>query len=286
MRNWKGVAISATCLLAVACGGNEGETARADLESETIGGEGVASSEMAGDDRLAEYEEYEGYSVEPVLPESEMGTGIAPEPGGMAEAETDVAPGIEGDEPDMTGSGIGSAEPMEDEGFAQAQPEPGIAEPAAVPAQGEVCPADIEGLNVRVSTIPRGGALVFTVAREQVEELRDRLDRFALLHGQQHEGATAEPMDAPGEGMGTMGAEGGEMEGHAMEGGEQSQFADAQALIHQATEVRVVDIPRGARLEVRFENDERVSDLRAELREDATMLRDGRCPLALQLERT
>ena len=64
------------------------------------------------------------------------------------------------------------------------------------------------------------------------------------------------------------------------------EFADADALIHQASDVRVVEIPRGARLEIRIDDTEQVSDLRAELREDATMLRDGRCPLALQLEPT
>ena len=148
---------------------------------------------------------------------------------------------------------------MQEPGMAQ-QPgmqEPGMQEPEL--ARNALCPADIEGLSVRVSTIPRGGALVLTATGDEaVEDLRDRLDRFAQMHRQQHQGAM----------------------------GEQAQFADASALIHQASEVRVVDIPRGARLEVRLDDADKVQDLRAELREDASMLREGLCPLALQLETT
>ena len=132
----------------------------------------------------------------------------------------------------------------------------------------EVCTADIERLDVRASTIPRGGALVFTVAREQVQDLRDRLNRFAELHMQQHQGAHGasgmqqqeqgmgtSPSGSAGVGAGGAGARGaigaggasGTIGAGGTETGESVEFVDAQALIHQASEVRVVETPRTCR---------------------------------------
>lgn len=242
MRHWTSVATFGACLLASACGADGEPTARADREDESIGGERAAGE-------LDSYAAYDLSVPEPLLPQAG--------PAGMTEAETPPAEG------DRLAQG--------------APPEIGAAEPGAAPA-GEICPADIADLTVRVSTIPRGSALAFTASHEDVEDLRARLDRFAELHRQRREARAREGIAAEG-----IAAE-GEAPGDAMQ--DEARFADTEALIHQATDVRVVDIPRGARLEVRFEDGARAGDLRAELREDAAMLRDGRCPLALQIEMT
>ncbi|MDQ3036216.1 MAG: hypothetical protein M3Y87_27695 [Myxococcota bacterium] len=328
MRNWKSVAVGSAWLLAAACGGNEGETARADLETDTMGGERAATDRQMGGEATTDPSagaSYDVYVVDPAPPVAVIPPPSAGEPGSewMSEGEQQdpfaqgsQQPGTTQQDPFAQGTqqpGTTQQDP-----FAQGTRQPGTTQqdPFAQGTQqpqdtfgqtgalAQVCPADIEGLNVRVSTIPRGGALVFTVDREEVQVLRDRLDRFAQLHRQHHEGMQ------PGAGMhgmehgegsmgsaqgtpsggasGSVGAGGagasGSIGGGMAQGGQQQQFADQEALIHQASEVRVVEIPRGARLEFRFDDAERVSDLRSELRESATMLRDGRCPLALQLE--
>jgi hypothetical protein len=129
----------------------------------------------------------------------------------------------------------------------------------------DVCPADIEGLGVRVSAVPRGGALVMTVPPDKMSDLRSRLNHFAEVHAESRGEHNEIQSHAP------SGAHGGE------------EFIDEQAMIHRATSVRVVDIPRGARLEFRLEDGEQVRELRAELRKDAQMLRDGLCPLSITL---
>jgi hypothetical protein len=154
----------------------------------------------------------------------------------------------------------------------------------------EVCPVGLQGMQVQAMTIPEGGALQFVVDPTQVNELRSRLQRFARMHGEQMQ-----------QGGGSMGAGGGATGGGATGGGATGggatggggaaaaggqQFADTSALIHQARDVRVVEIPNGARLEVRMSRapERRLEDLRTELRQDAQQMTQGRCPLALQIE--
>ncbi|AKF04084.1 Flagellar hook-length control protein FliK [Sandaracinus amylolyticus] len=346
--------MAGVCLVAAACGGEGSETSRADLEEETIGGEAVAT----GETRRSLEDEYsaaqsDAYGVDPAVTRdmSTSGTGAS---GSIGAEGMGAGAGVSGsiDEGGLQagatgGSGMtgdmgatGSVGPegatgsMQGPGMAQAgatgtmqEPEPGMEEPGMaepMAQQANVCPADIEGLNVRVSTIPRGGALVFTTrSEENVTELRDRLNRFADMHRRHHEqmqpgatgavgagaGTTTQPgasaqadIGAGGTGGSVSGSAGttgagvtgsagtGAHEGHsgmtAQAGATEEQFADPSALIHQASEVRVVEIPRGARLEVRFDDTTQVRELRTELREDATMLREGRCPLALQIEST
>lgn len=299
MRHWKSMAIAGAWLAAAGCGGGGGSSEPRAERSESIGGEVATTGEArpVGEDEFGTYAETETWqtpapSSEPMArgqesweaepyggPESpphygESGTsqeyGAA---GGMDQPGTAQEPGAMG-EPGMMG-------------------EPGAEEPEL--ARNALCPADIEGLNVRVATIPRGGALVLTARGEQeVEELRDRLDRFAQMHRRHHierskpeQGSIGEPgMSEPGMGEPGMGEPGmmGEHEGHAMGTGQEPQFIDESALIHQASEVRVVEIANGARLEVMMDDQTQIQELRAELREDATMLREGLCPLALQLQ--
>ncbi|UJR83400.1 hypothetical protein [Sandaracinus amylolyticus] len=330
MRSWKGAAAAGVWLVAAACGGEGTETSRADLESESIGGEAVAT----GETRRTLEDEYsaaqsDAYGVDPAVTREMQSSGTGAS-GSVGAEGMGTGAGVSGsiDESGMragTTGDIGASGEIGTEGVSGSMQEPGMAqsgamqepgmeqqpgmaqEPGMEPepmAQANVCPADIEGLNVRVSTIPRGGALVFTVRNEEnVTELRDRLNTFADMHRRHHEqmqpgatgaaettqpGASAQADVGPGGVSGSAGM--GEHEGHAgmtaQAGTEQEQFADPSALIHQASEVRVVEIPRGARLEVRLDDSTQVRDLRSELREDATMLREGRCPLALQVEST
>ncbi len=129
----------------------------------------------------------------------------------------------------------------------------------------DICPADIEGLDVRVSAVPRGGALVMIVPPDKVSDLRSRLRHFVEVRTEslgEHEATS------PHDPLATHGHE---------------EFVDEQAMIHRASNVRVVDLPHGARLEFRLENGEQVQELRAELRKNAQMLRDGLCPLSFTL---
>lgn len=130
------------------------------------------------------------------------------------------------------------------------------ASPGATATTAEVCPADLPGLAATARSIPRGGALVITTDAGSVDELRARLARFAALREARAPGASA--------------------------GGAAGLGDDASILIG-ASDVRVVDVPRGARIEVRVEDESHLGALRAELREDADALRDGRCPLAMQI---
>jgi len=137
--------------------------------------------------------------------------------------------------------------------------------PAVGPTAGaetttdELCPADLPGLAARSAGIRGGGALVLTTNREHVYELRHRMRRFAEEH-----------RDAAGERART-----------ALERGETAE----DAAVIDASMVRVVEVPRGARLEVRPRNVERVGALRSELRSDARDLSAGVCPLALTIGR-
>jgi hypothetical protein len=137
----------------------------------------------------------------------------------------------------------------------------------------EVCPVGIQGLEVQAVTIPEGGALQFVAASQGVPELRSRLQRFARMHREQMQ------QQQRSGGGGT--SSGGSAHTGGMAG--QPQFADKNALIHQARDVRVVEIPNGARLEVRI-SDPQLEDLRNELRQDAQQMSQGRCPLSLQIE--
>ena len=350
MRNWRSVAVGSAWLLAAACGGNEGgETARADLETESMGGESAATAQTG--DEFAPGDSYGAavYSDDQYATDTQgygttgaddLGAGGSVGIGGGGIGAEGSAGLGEDTTQGSIGTGTTTQGTFEDDQLAQGttqqdpfaqgtqqQPEGTMPEGTMsegmqqqdafgqqAGAQAQVCPADIEGLNVRVSTIPRGGALVFTVGREDVQVLRDRLDRFAQLHrqhreamqsgegmqGMHGEGSMGSAQGTPSGGAsGSVGAGGAGASGSIGAGGagvgagagagmaqseQQQQFADQEALIHQASEVRVVEIPRGARLEFRFDDSERVSDLRSALRENATMLRDGRCPLALQLE--
>jgi hypothetical protein len=168
---------------------------------------------------------------------------------------------------------------------------PSVAGGPATATTEDVCPADLDGLEVRVTSIPRGGALVMTASRDQVELLRDRLRRFVDLHAERRAGADI-TADATAQALGieprgtASGFDAMPGPGPGVEPHEGRAFADEAALLHTAERISVVEIPRGARLEIVLGDSDHVRALRTELREDADLLRRGLCPLALQVETT
>lgn len=260
----------------------------------SVGGTGV-SGELGGSGSLAQG----GASGSAGAMGRDLG-GSTGMPGSEMEGEMGMEgmPGMEG------GMQQGMQEGMEHGGGMAQRPEQRgtEGERSAQAARNEVCPAGLEGLNVRATQIPRGGALVLTASRDDVDELRARMHRLANLHQAQH-GAMGGGEGAPGAtqgrtepgartearpsgGSAARGATGEEVgaQGEHMGREEHVQFVDTEALIHQASEIRVIEIPRGARVEVRFDDATKVRDLRGELREDAEMLRNGQCPLSFQTE--
>lgn len=320
----RSAAIAGLWLFAAACGGTEESTSTARSEEPSMGGgeQTVAtgtSTQMGGAQagvstgaRTPTRDTSMGAGASGTgVGASVAGTGVSGELGGSGS----LAQGGAGGSAGATGRDLGAPAGMrgsETEGEMGMEMEEGMqpreegtvarrpehrgmeGEELAQGAQNEVCPADLEGLTVQVTQIPRGGALVFTASRDEVDELRDRLHRLANIHHQRRghmgtQGSMEGSMQqvrpsgggatqrAEGEQVGTQGEHMGSREEHA-------RFADEQALIHQASEIRVIEIPRGARLEVRFDDATKVRDLRSELRETAGMLRNGQCPLSFQVE--
>ncbi|UJR83543.1 hypothetical protein [Sandaracinus amylolyticus] len=160
--------------------------------------------------------------------------------------------------------------------------------------RNEVCPVGIRDMQVQTTNLEEGGTLVFTTSAANVTQLRDRLNRLVQMH-QQQMGQQQQQMGATGgtaTQRGTTGTTGqmaqqqppqqpGATGGTGMQ--QQRRFADPQALIHQG-QIEMVEIPNGAVLLIQLPDQQRVSDLRNELREDARALQQGRCPLSLQVE--
>jgi hypothetical protein len=148
------------------------------------------------------------------------------------------------------------------------------------------CPADLAGLTVRATPITNGAALVFTSSSAQIDELRARLHRIADHH-RQHLGHAGSPgATAMGSTGGTAGTIGGSAPGSASgaTAGTTTTMSEQMGVIADAREIRVVETPDGARLEVVLPDRSRVVALRSEMREHATALREGRCPIALEIE--
>lgn len=245
-------------LLAAACGGQGGETRTASASDETMGGEPVRAPTRAS----APFDEEEAMSREEVA----MEVPEAPTEAPMEETESVAqAAGVAPDSPSAMQHAIGQ--------------------------ERNSCPADLEGLEVSVATVPRGGALVFRADADEGEALRGRLRLFAKLHevarqeqvGQPPIEKPAEDPDAIARAQTVREFE-GPVQPKLERNPEPQRFADADALIHQASDVRMIETPRGARLDFRFEDGARVRDLREELRADAEQLRAGNCPLALSVE--
>ena len=181
------------------------------------------------------------------------GEGVASRPvlSGLAEPEPEVAYDISGIP--RTGTGM-----VHDQDDATAEaPLPSMADPLDLrepvePIEGvtvQICPAGLPGLQARAIDTERGPALELTATGEEaISDLRARMHRFASALEQQDG-------DVP----------------------------DVGGLL-SADQVRYVVIPGGARLEAQVSDPARVEMVRRELTDDAMALREGRCPLSLQVE--
>ncbi|UJR86254.1 hypothetical protein [Sandaracinus amylolyticus] len=120
------------------------------------------------------------------------------------------------------------------------------------------CPSDVAGLEARAISTARGAALVLrTTETDQVDELRRRVRALASALDEERRESEAAP---------------------AM-----PRFA-ADGAMHQTREVRLQDVARGVRMELFPRDGEPAArrELRDELREDARVLAEGRCPLRFQ----
>ncbi|AKF10336.1 hypothetical protein [Sandaracinus amylolyticus] len=120
------------------------------------------------------------------------------------------------------------------------------------------CPSDVAGLEARAVTTARGAALVLRTSEpEQVDELRRRVRELAsALDEERRERATI--THTP-------------------------RFA-ASGAMHETHEVRLHDVARGVRMELIAREGDAAArrELRDELRDDARVLGEGRCPLRFQ----
>lgn len=164
---------------------------------------------------------------------------------------------------------------------------------AMLAQETHTCPADLAEIEVVATAIPDGGAMVFSVADESQEALRARLRLFAKVHElhrlemaaadrpvEKPRAAEGEPSAAP---VPEDSASTGRIPPKLEENPPPQRFADMSALVHSASEVAVVETDEGARVEIRIADRRRVRALRSELREDAAMLSQGSCPLALSI---
>ncbi|MDQ3035250.1 MAG: hypothetical protein M3Y87_22780, partial [Myxococcota bacterium] len=77
------------------------------------------------------------------------------------------------------------AEPRERPQRAQPTTPPQQRGDQAQQMRNQVCPADIENLQVQAEELQDGGALVFTTDQQNVQMLRQRLTQFVQIHDQQ-----------------------------------------------------------------------------------------------------
>ena len=109
-----------------------------------------------------------------------------------------------------------------------------------------LCPLGVPELAARGGTRPDGAALVLTTDREHTAELRARVFRYVRA---QREAAALDP--------------------------------DGSLIL--ASELSVISIPRGTRLEIVPRNADRIREARREAELSARDLEQGRCPLVFDL---
>ena len=286
--------IAGMWLLAAACGSDASDTSTATrANSRSNGGEVAVRATMDAPESARPGADDEGRDRELVLGPSGAAIGGVQDPTPATDREMTAAGiGDRGAVDGATAPGDRAGVTADDRGMDARVASEGAPEAQGGPATAtteDVCPADVDGLEVRVASIPRGGALVMTAARDEVELLRERLRRFVDLHTERRTSveitadATAQALGIEPRGTAT-GFEAMPGAGPGVEPAEGRAFADEAALVHTAERISLVEIPRGARLEIVLGDADHVRALRTELREDADMLRRGLCPLALQVE--
>ena len=102
-----------------------------------------------------------------------------------------------------------------------------------------MCPMEVPGTSVAASDVEGGEALSFTTTNpDEVQELRQRVDRIATMHNEHHgQGGMAPPATAAAE-----------------------------------------DIPGGARIIITPTDPARLDEVRTRVREHAAQMAEGRCP--------
>jgi hypothetical protein len=158
----------------------------------------------------------------------------------------------------------------------------------------EACPMHVSGTEVTAQTVPNGAALVFTTTQD-VNQLREQVDRFADAHNE-----LAEHMSAKGEGappsssMGGMDAEAqgahsmyGEQrsidaaenmeEGHAGAGSTGVETSTPSSFVPSRAEVQEID--GGAEIVLTPRDPSELQALRQNVEQQARQMASGACPL-------
>lgn len=126
----------------------------------------------------------------------------------------------------------------------------------------DLCPSEVPGLQARARETEHRAVLVLTTTHpERVDELRARVRKFADLLAEERHDAECAPCAEP------TGA---------------TAFAAPHSEIHHARDVRLVDLPRGVRVEIVPYADQPRRALMTQIRDDARALDAGRCPLSFQ----
>lgn len=146
-------------------------------------------------------------------------------------------------------------------GCGSSKHEPGPPPPATSEAHahgegsgmGGMCPMDVPGTKVSVADTPDGVALTFTTTGD-VSKLREHVYGMAAMH---------EHMMQEGSGSGGMGS-----------GGMMMKMVPSTA--------RSEDVEGGARIVLTPKDAAQLSELRAHVREHATQMTSGHCPMMMQ----
>jgi hypothetical protein len=140
-------------------------------------------------------------------------------------------------------------------------------------AMEDGCPLEVAGTAVRATDVDGGAALDFTTTGD-VAEVRKRVAHMAQMHANMAGGGMMGSGGAmQGHGMmgGGMMGSGGAMQGHGMMGGGMMGMPPA--------DVRVEDLPQGARLTFTPQEPKDLEALRRHLSEHASHAHPGSCPM-------
>ena len=178
--------------------------------------------------------------------------------------------------------------------YAEPAAEPVETRPAPARASHDMiadCPMDVAGASVTAENIDGGIALVFTTQSGEVVELRGRIARLADNIDQPHAGtstrypgspSTTAPGTAPAT-PGTPPPSAGPIPPTTISPAPgnttpaRRTFGDTLTG-NIAVKAEVVELPDGARLELRADSSADVEPLRARARENAVQMASGMCP--------
>lgn len=152
-------------------------------------------------------------------------------------------------------------------------------------AMAGMCPMAVEGTKVAASDTPDGAALTFTTEGD-VEELRRRVRAAAAHHTRMAEAHAGAGMGA-GVGMGTAAGDASAGAGASASPSDAGTGAGCCGGGHgggmalMSASARAEEVPQGARLVLVPKDAAQAASLRAEVREHATQMASGRCPMTM-----